>query len=136
TVAGRTINDVHKADRLTLADVIRFSSNVGIARFSERLTNREQYELLRDYGFGTPTGMTYPSEAAGRLREVKDWSAQSHASLAIGYEISVTPLQLAVAYGAIANGGKLMQPAIVKSVHDADGRVVYEHQPRVVRQVL
>ncbi|MBV6521489.1 MAG: Peptidoglycan D,D-transpeptidase FtsI [Gemmatimonadaceae bacterium] len=136
TVAGRTINDVHKAERLSLADVIRFSSNVGIARFSERLTDREQYELLRDYGFGTPTGMTYPSEAAGTLREVRKWTAQSHASLAIGYEISVTPLQLAVAYGAIANGGRLMQPAIVKSVQDADGRTIYTHSPRVVRQVL
>jgi len=136
TVAGRTINDVHKAARLSLADVIRFSSNVGIARFSERLTDREQYELLRDYGFGTPTGMTYPSESPGLLREVRRWSAQSHASLAIGYEISVTPLQLAVAYAAIANGGRLMQPAIVKSVQDADGRMVYEHTPRVVRQVL
>ncbi len=136
TVAGRTINDVHKADRLSLADVIRFSSNVGIARFSERLTDREQYELLRDYGFGTPTGMTYPSEAAGTLWEVRRWTAQSHASLAIGYEISVTPLQLAVAYAAMANGGKLMQPAIVKAVHDADGREVYAHKPRVVRQVL
>lgn len=136
TVAGRTITDVHKADRLSLADVIRFSSNVGIARFSERFTNRQMYELLRDYGFGTPTGMTYPTEAAGTLRDVRRWSAQSHASLAIGYEIAVTPLQLAIAYAALANGGKLMQPAIVKAVFDADGREIYHHQPRVVRQVL
>ncbi|MEP7344817.1 MAG: penicillin-binding transpeptidase domain-containing protein [Gemmatimonadaceae bacterium] len=136
TVAGRTINDVHKAERLSLADVIRFSSNVGIARFSERLSDREQYELLRDYGFGTPTGMTYPSESPGTLYEVRRWSPQSHASLAIGYEIAVTPLQLAVAYAAMANGGKLMQPAIVKAVHDVDGREIYMHEPRVVRQVL
>lgn len=136
TVRGRTITDVHKAERLSLADVIRFSSNVGIARFSERLSDRQQYELLRDYGFGTPTGMTYPSEAAGTLREPRRWSAQSHASLAIGYEIAVTPLQLAVAYAAMANGGRLMQPAIVKAVHEADGREVYIHKPRVVRQVL
>lgn len=136
TVAGRTITDVHKASRLSLADVIRFSSNVGIARFSERLTDRQQYELLRDYGFGTPTGMTYSSEAAGTLREPRRWSAQSHASLSIGYEIAVTPLQLAVAYAALANGGKLMQPAIVKAVQDPDGREIYRHTPRVVRQVL
>lgn len=136
TVAGRTITDVHKADHLSLADVIRFSSNVGIARFSERLSDRQQYELLRDYGFGTPTGMTYPSEAAGTLREPRRWTAQSHASLAIGYEIAVTPLQLAVAYAALANGGRLLQPAIVKGVKDSEGTEVYTHRTRVLRQVL
>jgi cell division protein FtsI (penicillin-binding protein 3) len=136
TVKGRTITDVHKAGRLSLADVIRFSSNVGIARFTERLSDRQMYETLRDYGFGMPTGVPYPSEAPGILREPRQWSAQSHASLAIGYEIAVTPLQLATAYAALANGGKLMQPALIKAIFDAEGREVYAHQPRVVRQVL
>jgi len=97
---GRTIHDVHVASRLSLADVIRFSSNVGIVRFSERLTPREQYESLRDFGFGTPTGIPYPGEAAGRLRPPSAWSKQSAASLAMGYELSVTPLQLALAYAS------------------------------------
>jgi cell division protein FtsI (penicillin-binding protein 3) len=136
TVKGRTITDVHKAGRLSLADVIRFSSNVGIARFTERLSNRQMYETLRDYGFGTPTGVPYPSEASGILREPRQWSSQSHASLAIGYEVAVTPLQLATAYAALANGGKLMQPALIKTITDAEGREVYVHRPRVVRQVL
>jgi cell division protein FtsI (penicillin-binding protein 3) len=133
---GRTIHDVHTAPRLSLADVIRFSSNVGIVRFSERLTPREQYESLRDFGFGSPTGIPYPGEAGGRLRPPSGWSKQSPASLAMGYEISVTPLQLALAYASIANGGELLEPQLVKEVRDLDGKVVYSSTRRVVRRVL
>jgi cell division protein FtsI (penicillin-binding protein 3) len=133
---GRVIHDVHSAERLSLADVIRFSSNIGIVRFAERLTPREQYEALRDFGFGTPTGIPYPGEASGTLREPRYWSKQSAASLAMGYEIAVTPLQLALAYGAIANGGELLEPMLVKEVRDLEGRVVYEAKRRVVRRVL
>jgi cell division protein FtsI (penicillin-binding protein 3) len=133
---GRTIHDIHTAPRLSLADVIRFSSNVGIVRFGERLTPREQYESLRDFGFGTPTGVPYPGEAAGRLRPPSAWSKQSAASLAMGYELSVTPLQLALAYGSIANGGELLEPQLVKEVRDLEGRVVYTSKRRVVRRVL
>ena len=136
TVHGRTIRDVHKADVLSLADVVRFSSNVGIARFTERLTDREMYDVLRDAGFGTPTGVQYPSEASGTLRDPTYWSLQSHASLAIGYELAVTPLQLAAAYAAIANGGVLLQPALIKTIRDADGDVLYEHKARPVRRIL
>ena len=134
--AGRTIHDVHSAPRLSLADVIRFSSNIGIVRFSERLTPKEQYEALRDFGFGTPTGIAYPLEAAGILREPRFWGPQSPASIAMGYEISVTPLQLALAYGSIANGGELLEPLLVKEVRDLDGKVIYTAKRRVVRRVL
>jgi cell division protein FtsI (penicillin-binding protein 3) len=133
---GRTIHDVHVSERLSLADVIRYSSNIGIVRFAERLTPREQYEALRDFGFGTPTGIPYPAEPAGTLREPRFWSKQSPASLAMGYEIAVTPLQLALAYGSIANGGELLEPALVKEVRDRDGNVVFTNRRRVVRRVL
>ncbi|MHB1072567.1 MAG: penicillin-binding transpeptidase domain-containing protein [Gemmatimonadaceae bacterium] len=137
TVNGRTITDVHRSTTpLTLHDVLRWSSNVGIVRFAERLQPREQYEILRDFGFGMPTGLPYPSEAGGRLREPRDWSKQSPASLAMGYEIAVTPLQLALGYAVFANGGELLEPAIVQEVRAPDGSVVYRHQPRVVRRVV
>ncbi len=135
-VAGRVINDTHKAARMTLSDVIRFSSNVGIVRFSDKLSNGDIYELLRDLGFGTPTGVPYPSEAAGVLREPRRWSGQSRASLAIGYEVSVTPLQLAAAYAPLANGGELVAPALIKEIRDREGVVVYRHQPQVIRRVF
>jgi cell division protein FtsI (penicillin-binding protein 3) len=136
TVAGRTITDVHKDSAMSLADVIRYSSNVGIARFTERLTRRELYTLLRDIGFGMPTGVPYPSEASGILREPRFWSAQSHASLAIGYELAVTPLQLAAAYAAIANGGELLAPTLIKDIRDPDSTEIYRAERQVVRRVF
>ncbi|GAC1515384.1 MAG: penicillin-binding protein [Gemmatimonadaceae bacterium] len=136
TLNRRTIVDVHKAGRLSLADVIRWSSNVGIVEFALRLSPREEYEALRDFGFGSPTGVPYPSESPGTLREPRTWSKQSAASLAIGYEVAVTPLQLAAAYSSIANGGELLEPALVREVRAPDGTVVYRHRRRVVRRVM
>ena len=134
---GRTIHDVHLGEpSMSLAEIIQQSSNVGIVRFADRLTPREQYELLRDFGFGAPTAVPYPSEAAGMLRSPKLWSKQSRASLAMGYELSVTPLQLAAAYAAIANGGELLQPALVKEIRTPEGDVVFKHERRVVRRVV
>ena len=136
TINGRTVNDEHRAAQLTLAEVLRWSSNVGIVQFAERLSAREEYEALRDFGFGTPTGVPYPVEAAGTLREPGKWSRQSGSSLAMGYEIAVTPLQLAAGYVALANDGELLEPALVKEVRAPDGRVLYRHERRVVRRVV
>lgn len=133
---GRTISDVHKAEKLSLFDVIRFSSNIGIVRFAERLSAREKYETLRDMGFGTPTGIPLPAEAAGTLREPTKWSNTSSASLMMGYEIAVTPLQLVTAYSAIANGGELLEPLIIKEIRNPAGELVYRSKKRVVRRVM
>ena len=122
--------------QLSLADVIRYSSNIGIAQFAERFEPREQYETLRDFGLGTPTGLPYSAEAAGTLRPPRTWSKQSSASLAMGYEVAVTPLQLALAYAAIANGGELLEPALIKEIRAPDGAVRYRHERRVVRRVV
>src|SRR5918999_3600442 len=121
TLDGRTITDVHAEASMTLADVIRHSSNIGIVKFTSRLASREQYELLRDLGLGTPTGVPFPSEAGGTLNMPDEWTRVSPASLAMGYEIAVTPVQLAIAYAAIANGGELLEPTIVREVRDPKG---------------
>lgn len=136
TINGRTINDEHRAARLNLAEVIRWSSNIGIVQFAERLSPREEFEALRDFGFGTATGVPYPVEASGTLREPARWSSQSANSMAMGYEVAVTPLQLAAAYVALANDGELLEPALVKEVRAPDGRVLYRHERRVVRRVV
>ena len=119
-----------------MADVLRWSSNIGIVKFSERLSAGQQYETLRDFGFGTPTGVPYPTEAGGMLRTPRVWSKQSANSLAMGYEISVTPLQLATAYATFANGGELIEPALIKEIVGPDGVVRYQHKRRVVRRVM
>lgn len=132
---GRTIRDVHRAKAMSFAEVIAQSSNIGIVQFAERLTPREQFEALRDAGFGMATGVPYPSESPGRLYPVSRWSKVSAASLAMGYELSVTPLQLAVAYAAFANGGLLLEPRLVHEVRGADGRVTWQGERRVVRRL-
>ncbi len=134
-INGRVITDIHRGGWMTLRDVIRESSNVGIAKFASRLSVGQQYMALRDFGFGTPTGVPLPGEAGGILRRPELWSAQSQQSLAIGYELAVTPLQMAMALGAIANGGLLMEPRLVKEVRDHDGSPLRFGQPRVIRRV-
>jgi cell division protein FtsI (penicillin-binding protein 3) len=103
---------------------------------AQGLTHAQQYENLRDFGFGAATGVGVPGEASGILRRPEFWSGQSAVSLAIGYEISVTPLQMTMAYGALANGGKLMEPRLIREVRDRHGRVLIENKPRVVRRVV
>src|SRR5919109_1295602 len=136
TLDGRTITDVHADESMTLTEVIRHSSNIGIVKFTSRLAPREQYNMLRDLGFGTPTGMPFPSEAGGTLRTPGEWTRLSPASLAMGYEIAVTPVQLAVAYAVFANGGELLAPAIVREIRDPRGHVRFRHQRRVIRRVM
>ncbi|MEP6992864.1 MAG: penicillin-binding protein 2, partial [bacterium] len=136
TINGRVIHDDHPYAQLALSDVIRYSSNIGIVQFAERLSAREEYEALRDFGFGTPTGVSYPVEAAGTLRVPGKWSAQSANSMAMGYEVAVTPLQLATAYVALANDGELLEPTLVKEVRAPDGTVLYHHERRVIRRVI
>ncbi len=136
TFAGRTIRDVHSPGHVDLRHALRVSSNVAIAKLAQRLTPAEQYEGLRDFGFGVPTGIALPGEVGGLLRRPERWQAMSPASLAIGYEISVTPLQMALAYGALANGGTLMEPRIIREIRDPAGRTLESFEPRAVRRVV
>ena len=135
-VGGRPLSDVHGYGKLTLADALRVSSNVGVAMAAQRLGAGAQYESLRDFGFGVPTGVPLPGEAPGTLRRPDRWTARSFASLAIGYEIAVTPLQMAMAYGALANGGVLMEPRLVSEVREPGGKSVQRRGPRALRRVI
>ncbi len=140
TSSGRTrlITDVHKTTgNLTLAQTVQVSSNVGMAKFSSRLSPEEQFEMLRDFGFGTPTGAEFPSESRGRLARPDKWQPMyTRASMAMGYEFGVTPVQLAAAYAAIANEGLLLTPTLVREVRDPAGGLLYRHQPEPVRRVV
>jgi len=135
-IEGRTLHDTHTSGRLSIGDALRESSNVGIAKAAQRLNPGAQYENLRDFGFGSLTGIELPGEVAGTLRRPDRWTSQSAASLAIGYEIAVTPLQMAMAYGALANGGLLMQPHLVREIRSSSGAVIERFEPRVIRRVV
>jgi cell division protein FtsI (penicillin-binding protein 3) len=135
-IEGRTLHDTHTEGRLSIGDALRESSNVGIAKAALSLTPGAQYENLRDFGFGSLTGIELPGEVAGTLRRPDRWTAQSASSLAIGYEISVTALQMAMAYGALANGGLLLQPRLVREIRSSVGAVLERFEPIVVRRVV
>ena len=135
-INGRQIHDEHHIGRAPLAVVLRESSNIGIVKFGLRLSEAETYETFRDFGFGLPTGLPYPTESGGSLRPPKSWSKQSMNSIDMGYEVAVTPLQLAAAYAAFANGGELVEPALIREIVAPDGTVRYRHTPRMVRRVV
>lgn len=132
----RTIRDDHPAEWLTLRRAIQVSSNIGIVKFADRLEAERQYTMLRAFGFGTSTGIEFPTESRGSLERPDRWSGVSAASLAMGYELAVTPVQLAAAYAAIANDGVLMRPTLVREARAPDGTVRYRHQPEVVRRAV
>jgi cell division protein FtsI (penicillin-binding protein 3) len=136
--ATRVISDVHgECGDMTLSKAITVSSNVAMAQFSQRLDVTEQFTALRDFGFGSPTGIEFPSESRGALKAPEDWQANyTRASAAMGYEFGVTALQLAAAYGAIANDGVLLAPTLVREVRAHDGSLLYRHQPEPVRRVI
>ena len=137
SVGGRTIRDVSpEGGVMTLAHALEISSNVGVAKAAQVMGPAIQYQNLRDFGLGAPTGVGLPGEGSGTLRRPELWSGQSAVSLAIGYEVSVTPIQMAMAFGALANGGRLMEPRLVKELRDSEGRTVTRFRPRVVRQVV
>jgi cell division protein FtsI (penicillin-binding protein 3) len=136
--ATRRITDTHKEKgNLTLAEAIGVSSNIAMAKFAQRLAPAEQYETLRDFGFGSPTGVEFPSESRGRLARPDRWQPMyTRASLAMGYEIGVTSVQLAAAYGAIANDGVLLSPTLLREVRRADGGLVFRREPEPVRRAV
>jgi cell division protein FtsI (penicillin-binding protein 3) len=135
-INGVVINDHAIFDDLTFTQAVTKSSDVGMIRVAQRLGRDNFARYVRDFGFGAPTGVDLPGESGGLLRPTSRWSALSLPSMSFGQEIGVTGLQIAMAASAVANGGYLMRPIVVKRVEDADGRVVKDAKPYVVRRVL
>lgn len=135
-VSGRTITDDHPEHYLTLHSAIAHSSNIGMVKFSSRLSPEELYQGLRSFGLGNYTGVEFPSESRGILPPPHQWSGVTGSSLPIGYEVSITPIQLAQAYAAIANDGVLLRPTLVREVRAADGTTIYRSRPEPVRRVV
>ena len=135
-VADAFIRDHARYGLLPVWDVLAKSSNVGAVRIAQRLSATQLDDAIRRLGFGQLTGVELPAEGRGIYRGPAHWSGLSRASLAIGQEISVTPLQLAQAYAAIANGGLLVQPTLVLETRDRDGQLLTPYRPHVPTRVL
>ena len=138
-VAGRPkpIEDTHKEGWITFQQAMEVSSNIVMAKVSDLIGSERLFRMARDYGFGIPTDVGFPGEARGVLKKPSEWHGTTTLnSIAFGYEVGVTPIQIATAYAAIANGGVLMQPYIFKKEYDAAGKSIREGKPQQVRRVV
>ena len=135
-VPGVFFHDSHKATGFTLFGAVQHSSNIVMAKLGLLAGPERIYRYATALGFGSLTGLDFPGETGGRLRSPAHWSARSCPTIAIGHEVSVTQLQLALAYAAIANGGVLMEPMLVHEMRDAEGRVLHRYGPRASRRVF
>lgn len=135
-LAGRVIRDAHENGVLTFTDVIALSSNIGTVTVALRLGEERLAQYITAFGFGKKTGIDFPGEISGQIKDPDLWSGVSIGSIAIGQEIGVTPIQMATAYCALANGGVLMKPYIVSEIIDHGGEEGKKFQPQTVGRVI
>ena len=134
-IDGWTISDHEQFGVLTFPQIIANSSNVGVIKIAQKIGRDPIYSASRSFGFGSYTGIGFPGESQGVLRKKSDWNHMSIASVSIGYEVAVTALQIASAYAAIANGGVLLKPQLVKQIVDEKGNAIYTSKPESIRKI-
>ncbi|MBI3252324.1 MAG: penicillin-binding protein [Candidatus Omnitrophica bacterium] len=135
-VAGKVLHDHTRHGVMPFREIIEKSSNIGTVKGALRLGGEKLYQTIRLFGFGERTGIGLAGEVGGIVPNPKNWSRSSIINIPIGQGVAVTSLQLAAAFGAIANNGILMKPRILTRIDDADGKVVQDFQPETVRRVI
>ena len=135
-VANHEIHDTKKYGSLSVSDIITLSSNIGAVKIGQELGYERFHEYLKNFGFGNKTGVGLLGERKGFIRPVKGAKQIDKATMFFGQGMSATSIQVVMAMAAIANGGKLMRPIVVKAVTDKYGRVVKETCPKMVRRVF
>jgi cell division protein FtsI (penicillin-binding protein 3) len=133
---GRVIRDVHNKGLLDVTGVITHSSNVGAAKIGLTLTRDHLYDVDHRFGFGEVTGSGFPGESPGLLPIARAWGPVEQATISYGYGLNVTPLQLANAYTAIANDGRLRAPTFVKGAENPDTAVIDPEIAASIRKML
>jgi len=147
-IHGITIKDWRSFENLTFSEVMQNSSNIGVIKAMELLDNAKFFSQARKFGFSEKSGVQFPYENQGSLKNNKFWSSVSKSEISIGYEVAVTTLQLAMAYSAISNGGVLLKPQLIEKFRtpagyeqkvdqmDAIRRVASERTMRTVSDIL
>jgi cell division protein FtsI (penicillin-binding protein 3) len=135
-IATHQIHDTKQYGTLSVSDIVILSSNIGALKIGQMLGYSNYYEYLKRFGFGERTGIELIGERQGTVRSPEDINLVEQATIFFGQGISVTSLQLVTAMAAIANGGRLMKPYVVKAMTDESGRVVKEFHPQMIRRVL
>ena len=131
----KMIEDSEPHSVLNVKEILAFSSNIGTIKIAEHLGKKSIYDQAREFGFGTKTGFDSSTEPAGIFREPSKWSLSSMHSIPIGYEVSATPLQIAMSYAAIANGGFMLKPYIVEKIEKHDDTII-KNQRNTKKRVL
>lgn len=134
--AGKILRDVHGYGTMSVHDILVKSSNIGCAKIAMHIGPDTFYEYIRRFGFGDRTGLGLPGEITGIVRPRHKWTPLSITRVPMGHEIAVTPLQSTLSMSVIANGGNMMLPQIVRSVHDGEGRELVGFRPQVLRRVV
>jgi cell division protein FtsI (penicillin-binding protein 3) len=135
-LGNETIEDTKEHGWLTFSDIVILSSNIGAVKIGQKLGYEKFSAYLNDFGFGSKTGIDLIGERSGFVRSIEKTTEIDQATVYYGQGMDATSLQIAVAVAAIANGGKLMRPYVVKAIVDQSGRIVEETKPRVVRRVI
>jgi len=136
TVGGKVVHDTLKYGWLSLADIIKLSSNIGASKVGKKLGKNRLHRNLKNFGFGAKTGVDLPGEVPGFLAAPRTWSEVGLANISFGQGVSTTALQLTAALAAVANGGMLMKPYVVKGVLDSNGDFLQENRPKAIRRVI
>jgi cell division protein FtsI (penicillin-binding protein 3) len=135
-VANRVIHDTHPHGWLNATKILKYSSNIGVSKIARHLGSELFYQHIREFGFGEETGIAFPSEANGSIPLPYRTSEHTRSAMAFGQGISVSPLQLATAYSAIANGGLYMKPYFVEKITHPNGMTIQETKPQILRRVV
>jgi len=135
-VADRVIHEAHSrgTERLSVRQIVEYSSNIGTITVAERLGAGRLASWINRWGFGRPTGIDFPGESSGFALPLDQWSGSTIGTVPIGHGISVTPIQMARAYAAIANGGRLVEPHLVERIGGTD--VERQRSRRVVSRTV
>jgi len=135
-IGRSTIHDTHPHEYLTPGQIVKVSSNIGAAKIAQDVGPKAMHYYLNAFGFGTKTGINCSAESSGVLLPLNRWTSIDAVAMSFGQGMSVTALQLLSAVSAIANGGKLMKPLLVKKIFSNSGETIQENKPCVIRQVI
>lgn len=133
---GRILRDTHPHGTLSVAMILAKSSNIGMAKMAERMGPKKLRDSLAAFGFGERTGQPLPGEVTGTLHPLNRWTSYSMGSVPMGQEVAVTPIQIVTAYSAIANGGMILRPRLIRRIHDGEGGESYDVPVTPVRRVV
>lgn len=134
---GEVIRDTKDHGDMDMTGAMVYSSNIVFAKIAQEVGQEKFFRYVRSFGFGAPTQVEIPGEESGMLKPVHQWSGRTLLTMAFGHEIMVTPLQMIMAFNAVANGGMLLKPTVVRQWHNSlSGEVIFQNKPDTVRRVV